>query len=241
MEVDALVLNFESLSNQFMISAAAVAKQMGALRALLRTSTLDSRLTCYEKRDLSYEGLLQLDPEVAQKTLKTLERHVSAFMTQAVAKLAARLQQMADSLENRIPKYSAYVVEEFNVDMVRKEIVNNNLQLEGLAKDWAKFARLFGGVKSVCNEYTGGSFEIAHTSVAKVCDRSLSETKNFIPIASTAKLILEDLPQAAKSERAGMIETQLAKIKNSGAELPRNLIKYLDAELAKLRKPSKPK
>jgi hypothetical protein len=122
MEVDALVLNFESLSNQFMISAAAVAKQMGALRALLRTSTLDSRLTCYEKRDLSYEGLLQLDPEVAQKTLKTLERHVSAFMTQAVAKLAARLQQMADSLENRIPKYSAYVVEEFNVDMVKKEL-----------------------------------------------------------------------------------------------------------------------
>jgi hypothetical protein len=110
--------------------------------------------------------------------------------------------------------------------------------LEGLAKVWATFARLFGGVKSVCNEYTGGSFEIAHTSVAKVCDRSLSETKNFISIASTAKLILEDLPQAAKSERAGMIDV---KIKKSGAELPSNLIKYLDVELAKLRKPSKPK
>ncbi|CAK0878617.1 unnamed protein product [Prorocentrum cordatum] len=146
------------------------------------------------------------------------------------SKMACRLQKLAGTLESKVPAYAPYVVEKFDSDKIKAELID--VDWEPFARDWAAASKFCGVVRGM-NHALVGQFDVNYPESVKIALRGLSSSRTFISVVSTVKLILVKLPQASKSSRITMLNSQLTKCAQSN--LPANLIDYLSREVRKLK------
>ncbi|CAK0865778.1 unnamed protein product, partial [Prorocentrum cordatum] len=142
------------------------------------------------------------------------------------SKMACRLQKLAGTLESKVPAYAPYVVEKFDSDKIKAELID--VDWEPFARDWAAASKFCGVVRGM-NHALVGQFDVNYPESVKIALRGLSSSRTFISVVSTVKLILVKLPQASKSSRITMLNSQLTKCAQSN--LPANLIDYLSREV----------
>ena len=63
-----------------------------------------------------------------------------SLLTDLIGKLALRLHGASQALENQIPKYGPYVVESFNVEFVKNEILGK--RCDSLMAEWTALCQL---------------------------------------------------------------------------------------------------
>lgn len=178
-------------------------------------------------------------------------------LTMARGKIACRMEALSSSLESRIPKYEPYVVDIWDADMIKKELLEKSWQ--DFVGDVLALRKIDSAVRSMSNPLIG-SFEDACGPTALTVDRVLEASKVFVSVISTATLILSTLPNMPKSRCAAKIEDRFVSDirikqihqtnldmgsglshrkehlkKTTGTNLPRNLTDYLTKELKQLK------
>ena len=146
---------------------------------------------------------------------------------------ALQLHKKAQSLENRIPAYKAYVVDVFDQEKIQEEILKESWK--PFVAEWSALSMLYSEAKAVDNDITG-KFEESHEACNTTVERVVRDAKNFIGVVSTVSLILEQLPTTPKAQRASLIKAHLDTTHKTGTTLPDNLRQYLVKEHQKAAK-----
>lgn len=81
---------------------------------------------------------IQVHAERGQSPSK--DTAAKSLLTNLLGKIALRLHRSSQALENQIPKYAPYIVDSFNVEMVKKEILEK--KWEPMVAEWTALCLL---------------------------------------------------------------------------------------------------